>query len=132
MPRLRIPSPIRPQILPKDRIPFNRLERNPFLQPSTTTLTILTLQKPTPSPPNRPLQPWKIRAPTLTVRPQIHHERAQPVTPARKRARPVIVMPVVAGGIVALRPHALDVEVRSPALEGAGAVLEAADCVVAV
>jgi glutaminase len=42
------------------------------------------------------------------------------------------VMPVVAGGIVALRPHALDVEVRSPALEGAGAVLEAADCVVAV
>jgi glutaminase len=42
------------------------------------------------------------------------------------------MMPIVTGGIIALCPHALDVEVWMPALEGAGAVLEAADCVVAV
>jgi hypothetical protein len=38
------------------------------------------------------------------------------------------VVLVVAGGVVALGPHALDVEVRAPALEGAGAGLDAADC----
>jgi glutaminase len=42
------------------------------------------------------------------------------------------MMPVMAGSIVALRPHALDIEVWAPALESAGALLEAADCVVAV
>jgi hypothetical protein len=41
-------------------------------------------------------------------------------------------MPVMAGGIVALRPHALDVEMGTPALKGAGTIFEAADCIVAV
>ena len=40
-------------------------------------------------------------------------------------------MPVVACRVVALRPHALDVEVWSPALECARALLDAAHCVVA-
>lgn len=128
MPRLWIPRPISPQILPKDRIPLNRPERNSLFVPLTITLT---LQKPTPRLPYRPPQSRKIRPTPLTLRPQIHHERAEPVPPARKRSRPVIVMPVVAGGIVSLRPHALDVQVRAPALEGARAVFEAADCVVA-
>lgn len=136
MPRLGIPRPISPQILPKDRIPLNRLERNSFLLLPTSvftlTLILITLQKPTPSLPHRPSQTRKIRTPTFTVRSQIHHKRAYPVTSARKRPRPVIVMPVMAGGIVALRPHALDVEMWTPALEGAGAVFQAADCIVAV
>lgn len=38
---------------------------------------------------------------------------------------------VVAGDVVALGPHALDVEVWFPALEGGGAGFEAADGVVA-
>jgi hypothetical protein len=42
------------------------------------------------------------------------------------------MVPVVAGGIVALSPHSLDVQVRTPALEGAGAVFQTADCIVAV
>lgn len=128
MPRLRIPRPISPQILPKDRIPLNRLERNPFHVTLTRTLT---LQKPTPRLPHGPPQPRKIGPTPLTLRPQIHHKRAEPVSAARKRSRPVIVMPVVAGGVVALRPHALDVQMRAPALEGASTIFEAADCVVA-
>jgi hypothetical protein len=42
------------------------------------------------------------------------------------------VVPVVAGSIIALRPHALDIEIWAPALECAGALFETADCVVAV
>jgi glutaminase len=42
------------------------------------------------------------------------------------------VVAVVAGGIVALCPHPLDVQIRTPALEGTGAVFQTADCVVAV
>jgi hypothetical protein len=42
------------------------------------------------------------------------------------------VVPVVSGGVVALRPHALDVQVWAPPLEGAGAVLDAPDGGVAI
>lgn len=120
MPRLQIPTPIRPQILPKDGIPLHRPKRNPLR-------LILTLHKPTPLLIPRPPEPRKIRATTRTLVPEIHHERTGTVAAARTRTRPVIVVPVVAGGVVALGPHALDVQVRSPALEGLCAVLEAAD-----
>lgn len=40
------------------------------------------------------------------------------------------MVPVVAGGIVALSPHTLDVKVRAPALESAGAILQTPNCVV--
>lgn len=39
---------------------------------------------------------------------------------------------VVARGVVSLCPHALDVEVWSPALEGTRALFQAADSVVSV
>lgn len=38
----------------------------------------------------------------------------------------------MARGVVALSPHALDVEVWAPALECSGAVFQAADCVVSI
>lgn len=42
------------------------------------------------------------------------------------------MVPVVSRDVVPLGPHALDVQGRPPALEGAGALLDAADDVVAV
>lgn len=42
------------------------------------------------------------------------------------------MVPVVAGGVVALGPHTLDVQVWTPPLEGARAVLDTPDGVVTV
>lgn len=122
MPCLQIPTSIRPQILPKNRIPLQRPKCNPF------RLT-LTLRKPTPLLILRPLKPRKVRPTTGTLVPEIHHERTGAVAATRTRAHPVIVVPVVAGGVVPLGPHALDVQVWLPALEGLCTVLETADCV---
>jgi hypothetical protein len=93
---------------------------------------ILALQKPTPLLPRRHTQTREIGAPARAVRPQIDHEGTQAVPASSERPRPVVVVPVVAGGVVALCPHALDVQVWAPALERAGSVFEAADGVVAV
>lgn len=134
MPSLRIPCPIRPKILPEYCVTLDRLECDTHipLLPLPYPIPLLTLQEPAPPLPVRHPQPWKIRPPTLTVRIEIHHKRAKTIPTPRQRPGPVIVVAVVAGGIVALRPHALDVQVRTPALEGAGAVFQTADCVVAV
>lgn len=149
MPRLRIPRPIGPQILPENRIPLDRSERDAFpgrprssfssvysvLVPVTGPVPrfqlrffLPTLQKPTPPGIDRHTQAREIRSPTGTVTIEVDHERAGAVAAARDGAGPVIVVLVVAGGVVALGPHALDVQVWAPALEGAGAGLDAADC----
>lgn len=137
MPGLRIPRPIRTQILPKDRIALDWLERDPF--PRTADLTpnpglglILALQEPTPLLPRRHTQAREVGAAARAVRSQIDHERTEAVAAPSERPRPVVVVPVVTGGVVALCPHALDVQVRAPSLESAGPVFEAADGVVAV
>lgn len=78
MPRLRIPSPIRTKILPKDRIALNRLERNALLP------IIPTLQKPTPLLPRRHTQTREIRPSARTICPQINHERTETVAPTRQ------------------------------------------------
>lgn len=141
MPGLRVPRPIRTQILPKDRITLDRLEGDPFSRRTRLSLTpdpnpepclILALQKPTPLLPRRHPQTRKIGAPARTVRPQINHEGAETVSASSERPCPVVVVPVVTGGVVALGPHALDVQVRAPALERAGSLFQAADGVVAV
>lgn len=142
MPRLRVSRAVGPQVLPEDRIPLDRLERDTFppglrrarsirtpvvrLSPFISPV-ILTLNQPTPPRIPRPPQPREVRAPSDTLVPEIHHERAGAVAPARHAPRPVVVVRVVARGVVPLRPHALDVQVRAPALEGARAGLEAPD-----
>ena len=129
MPRLRNSPSIRPEVLPEYRIPFDRSKRYSFI--------FLTLQKFTPlrSRPGRsilrPVQPRKIRPSPNTIRRQIHHKRTHSVPAPTRRPGPVKVMPVVACRVVALRPHALDVEVRAPALESARAFLDAPHRVVA-
>lgn len=128
MPGFRISCPIRPQILPKHRITLDRLECDPHLRLPLP----IALQKPTPPLPGRHFQPWEIRAAALAVRIKINHEGAEPVPAPCQRSSPVVVVTVVAGGIVALRPHALDVQVRAPALEGTGAIFQAADCIVTI
>lgn len=107
VPSLRVPCSIRPKVLPKHRITLDRLECDPHVIP--LLIPLLTLQKLTPLLPSRHPQPREIRPPTFTVRVDIHHKRAEAVPPARQRPGPVIVVTVVPGGIVALRPHALDV-----------------------
>lgn len=129
MPRLRPPTPIRPHVLPKHRIALNRPKRNPALP---LRRLILTIQKLTPLGILRLAQPREIRPPTFTPSGEIHHKRAYSVSAApARRARPVVVVHVVACHVVSLRPHALDVEVRLPALERARAVLDAPDYIVA-
>lgn len=122
MPRLGIPTAICPQIHPEDGIPLNRPKRDARL-----AVVRLALQKPTPLAPRRHAQPREIRAAARTLVAQIHHERADAVAALRRRPRPVIVVAVVAGRVVALRPHALDVQVWAPALERSRAVFDAAD-----
>lgn len=150
MPCLGISRPIGPQILPENCISLDRLERDAFPRPSgprrffsrrcvlgpishlQRLFISMTLQKPTPPPIDRHAQAREIRAPTGTVIIQINHERAGAVAAARDGARPVVVVPVVAGGVVALGPHTLDVQVWMPPLEGARAVLDTPDGVVTV
>ena len=134
VPSLWIPCSIRPKVLPKHRIALDRLECDPHVipLPIPVLVPLLTLQKLTPLLPNRHPQSREIRPPTFAVRINIHHKRAEAVPTARQRPGPVIVVAIVPRGIVALRPHALDVQIRMPALEAAGAVFQAADCVVAV
>lgn len=131
VPCLQIPRPVGPKILPEHRIALDRLERDPFYLLLLPVLSFVALQEPTPFLPSRHLQPREVRAPALAIRVEIDHKRAQPIPASGQRARPVIMVPVVAGCIVALGPHALDENIRAPALEGARAVLQASHCVVA-
>ena len=41
------------------------------------------------------------------------------------------MMPIMPRRVIPLRPHALDIQVRAPALERARAVFDAADCFIA-
>lgn len=84
MPRLRIPRPIGAEILPKDGIPLNRLERDPLIRTRLPRLLILTLQKPTPLLPRWHPQSWKIGPAARTVRPEINHERTETVASSRE------------------------------------------------
>lgn len=129
MPRLRPPTPIRPQILPEHGIALNRPKRDP---PFLFRRLILTIQKLTPLRIPRLAQPREVRSPAFTPSGKVHHKRAYSVSTApARRASPVVVVHVVACYVVSLRPHALDVEVWFPALECARAVLDAPDYVVA-
>lgn len=155
MPRLRISRSIRSQVLPEDGIAFDGLECNslrgsgsgsgsmawlailrlPSWRGSSSSSIRRALHKPTPfaegrGTPRHP-QPRKVCASTLAVIPQVDHKCAEAVPATGSGSGPVIVVDVVAGGVVALRPHAFNVEVRFPALECGGAGLEASDGVVA-
>lgn len=145
VPCLRITRPIRPQVLPEDGVAFDRLERDPLsrkfsvcvsatrLLLLTLILLIVTLQESTPFRPiHRHLHPGKVRPAARAVRPQIHHERTDAVAAVRRRTRPVVMVSIVARGVVPLCPHALDVQVRSPALERPRALLDAAHHLIAV
>jgi len=134
MPRLRVPRAIRPQVLPEDGVALDGLERDAFVP---LPPFLLTLDKPTPLlllVRRRHPQPREVRAPAGAVRAEVDHEGADAVAAAAvlQRARPVVVVAVVARDVVALRPHALDVQGGPPALEGARALLDAAHDAVAV
>lgn len=134
MPGLQDARSIWPEILPVDGIPLDGLECDPSMFPGLLTEgpVLFTLQHPTPF-----LRGWhchtrEVRPATLTVCCQVDHEGALSVTTTSSRPGPVVVVSIVARRVVSLRPHALDEQVGSPALERARAFLDAAHCVVAV
>lgn len=131
VPSLGVSLTIRPQVLPEDSIPLDRFEGDPLLG-SVCLFTLLALQKPTPLRARRHLQAREVCPAACAVCIQIHHECAETVTAASPRSAPIIVVPVVTRGIVALCPHPLDVEVWAPALECTNTLFNAAYCVVAV
>lgn len=122
VPRRRMPSAVRAQILPEDGIPLDGLKGDAFVV--VVAVVAIALDKPTPLLGFGPGQSREIRTPSRAVRLEIHHERAHAVRAAR-RARPVVVMLVVARDVVSLSPHALDVQVGPPALEGSRTLLQA-------
>jgi len=132
VPSLRDPSSIRPEILPEYRVAFDWFERDPFclssatLAPTVAVAVIVALQKPTPRPRPRPVQLREIRPPTNTIRRQIHHKCTNSVPPPGRRTSPVEMMPIMPRRVVPLRPHALDIQVRTPALKSTRAVFDAA------
>jgi hypothetical protein len=133
---LLISPSIRSQILPKHCIPLNRLEYDSRLPsfPLTATINLIsTLQKlaPSPLPGVRHPHPWELSPTTLTIRINIHHERAHAISISARTA-PVIVMFVMAAYTIPLRSQPFDVEILSPALKSAGSVLDAADNVIAI
>jgi hypothetical protein len=95
MPRLHIPRPIGPQVLPKDRITSYRLEYDSF--PSLCSFSSFpcssAVYKPTPSAIQRPCQPRKPRPPTRTVRINIDHKTTHPIH--LPRALPVIMVRIM-------------------------------------
>lgn len=125
MPTLRIPRPIRPHILPIDRIPRRRFENNPLPQ-SRFQILILTLDKLAPLLPRRPLKSWKMRPPTRAIGLEINHERTHAAR-AFDGCAPVVVIRVVPTSCVALGPQLFDKDEGFPALEGAGALFNAFD-----
>lgn len=90
MPSFRIPTPIRPQILPEHRIPLDGLKRNPLM-----LRIIFALNKLTPLLIRRHFQPRKIGPATGAVCFQVDHESRDSVSTPRC-PRPVVVVDVVA------------------------------------
>ena len=132
MPRLRIPMPIRSQILPEDRIALNRLKNNATIaSPLIVIMIIIALDEFTPLATRRFPEPRKLRASAGAIHVYVDHEGRYSVGAAPPPA-PVVVVHVMPGFAVALGAQALDEEVGAPALEGAGAVLDAFDGGVAV
>jgi hypothetical protein len=120
VPSFFIPFSARPQVLPEDGAPLDRLKRD--------SLRFLIAIKPlTPLYPSRwNLQSREIGAAPNAVCVQVHHERAYAVS-LPPSAGPVIVMRIVTGWTVTLGPHLFDVHKGSVALEGLGAAREALD-----
>lgn len=126
MPRLRIPRAIRSQILPEDRIPLDWLKRYPFF-----LRLRIALDEPTPLFIQRLAEAREVGAAASAVSFEIDHEGADPIC-TLPVTRPIVVVPVVTRHVVALRPHALDVQEGPPALESARTLLKTSHHVVAV
>lgn len=131
MPSLGISRAIRAQILPEDSVALDRLERDSPSAPTTVVAAgpcglcciflcgrlLLALEQLAPLLARRSLHAWEVRAASGAVGSEVDHEGADAISAVGSRSCPVVVVTVVAGCIVPLRPHALNVEVRPPALE---------------
>lgn len=142
MPTLWIPRPVTAHVLPEHRIAFDGLENDTLIQihllgASLRSITVhlrrqiiscssITLDELAPLLTKRLFQPRKMRPSPRTIRLQIDHKTAYSAARPRRRA-PVIMVRVVPSDTIALSPEFLDEDVRAPALEFAGPLLDAFD-----